>query len=189
MKTVDLDGAAQAIDAFLRALGHEPTTDPDLAGTGRRVAQAFAEDLLAGYREDPRALLAREAIATPLTRPTLVQVAPISIVTMCPHHLLPAEGSASIAFFGKHLVGVGAIVAAARAASRRLVLQETLGEDLASMVDETLAPSWVAVALRLGHGCMRHRGERANEASVTTVATRGSVPEGYVARLLSDGKL
>ena len=38
---VDRDAAAAAIEAFLRALGHEPTGD--LEGTPERVADAWAE--------------------------------------------------------------------------------------------------------------------------------------------------
>ena len=45
---IDKRKAAEAIEAFLRALGHELTGE--LSGTGERVADAWADELLDGYR-------------------------------------------------------------------------------------------------------------------------------------------
>ena len=45
-------GARPLIDAFLRALGRDPGREPELAGTGERVAKAWADELLAGYAVD-----------------------------------------------------------------------------------------------------------------------------------------
>ena len=56
--TADLDQAARAIEAFLRALGHDPAGNPELARTGGLVADAYANDLLAGYAMDPAQILA-----------------------------------------------------------------------------------------------------------------------------------
>jgi len=57
-QAVDLPAAERAIEAFLRAIGHAPESDPELANTGRLVAKAFHEELLAGYRMSPAQILA-----------------------------------------------------------------------------------------------------------------------------------
>ena len=61
---IDRTAAAKAIDAFLIALGRDPAREPELAGTGARVADAFADELCAGYAVDTRQLLADHLIAT-----------------------------------------------------------------------------------------------------------------------------
>ena len=57
---IDREAAARAIDAFLRALGRDPEREPELAGTGERVARAWADELLAGYARRRRTRCSRE---------------------------------------------------------------------------------------------------------------------------------
>ena len=59
---MDREAAARAIEAFLRALGHDPERTLELAGTGERVARAWADELLAGYAVDVDALLAAQRL-------------------------------------------------------------------------------------------------------------------------------
>jgi GTP cyclohydrolase I len=178
---LDRHAAATAIDAFLRAIGRDPTREPDLAGTGARVTEAFLDDLCAGYAVDTQALL-RGALVNDAPS-GLVVVKDIPIVTTCPHHLLVATGSASVAIHVKDtMCGLGTIAALVDAHARRLTLQERIGENVARDLEAVLAPEWVAVRLVLAHGCMIARGERAAGSRVETVATRGEVP---AKRLLS----
>ena len=41
---VDRKAASEAIDAFLRAIGRDPQTEPALLGTGARVTDAFVDE-------------------------------------------------------------------------------------------------------------------------------------------------
>src|SRR3954471_9085342 len=96
---IDRTAAATAIDAFLRAIGRDPEREPDLVGTGARVADAYVDELCAGYQVDTRALLAAGSI--PGAAEGFVVVRDIPITTMCPHHLLPASGTATIAMHAR----------------------------------------------------------------------------------------
>src|SRR5690349_12271597 len=119
---LDRHAAAIAIDAFLRALGRD---EPDLAGTGARVADMFADDLCAGYGVDTRRLV--EDGTLPAQAPVLVALRDVPVVTMCPHHLLPSMGSAMVAFKAAgRIVGLGTIAALVDAHARRLALQECI---------------------------------------------------------------
>lgn len=162
------EAAAKAIEAFLEAIGR---SEPELAGTGARVAQMFVEDLCAGYEVDTRALLAKSSLVA--TASSLVVVRDLHIVTTCPHHLLPSIGVATVAFqaSGK-LVGLGTVAALVDAHARRLALQEQLGEAIVADLDAELAPAWVGCRIVLTHGCMIARGERAVGTTVETVALR-----------------
>lgn len=178
--SIDRQAAAAAIEAFLRALGRN---EPELAGTGARVAEMFANDLCAGYAVDTRQLVLGSAV--PATSSTLVVVRDIPVVTMCPHHLLPSLGTATVAFKAKdHVLGLGAVAALVDAHARRLALQETIGESVIVDLEAVLLPEWVGCRLVLSHGCMIARGERSVGTSVETVALRAPadrVAEAHVA--------
>ncbi len=172
---IDRDKAAEAIEAFLRALGRRPETDPELRGTGRRVADAFADEFLRGYDADPRGTLRSQRVAATTG---LVVVRDIAVVTMCPHHLLPAQGIATVAFSPRtQALGLGAIVSLVDDLARRLVLQETLGEEIAEAIHGEIDARWVACRILLTHACMTARGERAHGTRVETVALRGASEE------------
>ncbi len=169
---IDRAAAANAIDAFLRAIGRDASREPDLSGTGARVADAYVDELCAGYAVDTRALLEASAIAGGAG---LVVLRDVAITTMCPHHLLPATGTATIAMLTRErLVGVGTLASLVEAHARRLALQERIGEAVVSDIEAVLAPAWVGCRLLLVHGCMVARGERAVGSRVETVALRGA---------------
>jgi GTP cyclohydrolase I len=168
---MDREAAARAIDAFLRALGHDPAREPDLAGTGQRVAYAYADELLAGYSVDTDELLAQSVFAG---HSSLVVVRDAPVTTTCPHHLMPSTGVATIAFApDEHLVGIGTVARLVDAFARRLALQEQIGERVVAALQKHLSPRWVACRLSLTHACMTARGERAHGARVETLAIAG----------------
>ncbi len=184
---MDLDAAAQAIEAFLRALGHDPQRAPELAGTGARVARAYAEDLLEGYGVDVDALLSSNVFAG---RSELVVVRDVPVVTTCPHHLMPSIGSATVAFAPEeHLVGVGTVARTVDAFARRLALQEQIGERVVAAMQKHLAPRWAGCRIVLSHSCMIARGERAHGVRVETVSLAGGdVDEAVVHTALGLGR-
>lgn len=171
---VDRRAAADAIDTFLRAIGRD---DPATVGTGERVTQLFVDDLCAGYAVDTAKLVADSVIAVSsakASRGSLVIARDIPLVTTCPHHLLPAIGTATVGFEAKEmLVGLGTVAALVDAHARRLALQEDIGEAVVDDLVAALTPTWVGCRLVLAHGCMVTRGERPFGAHVETVAFRG----------------
>jgi GTP cyclohydrolase I len=177
MTKPDRQAAALSIEAFLRAIGHDPKDDPNLAGTGARVADAYIDELCAGYAVDVPALLAENAIEG---RTEIVSVRDIAVTTMCPHHLLPGEGRATVVFApepGGKLVGIGAIGKLLDAFAQRLTLQETIGEEVAGALVAHLKARWAGCRLTLAHACMSARGERRHGASVESVALRGTLDD------------
>lgn len=171
---VDRAAAARAIDAFLRAIGRDPAVEPDLVGTGARVTDAFVDELCSGYDVDTRARVEAASLPSSADTAGVVVVRDIPVVTMCPHHLLPATGLATVAFLPRaKLVGLGTVAELVNAHARRLTLQERIGNAVVTDLEAVLAPAWVACRLVLVHGCMTARGERATSAHVETVAIRG----------------
>lgn len=176
MASADLERAAQAIEAFLSALGHSPDSDPELGQTGARVAEAFHNDLLAGYRMDPAAILS-DTCAT--ASDDLVILTGVTTTAVCPHHLLPATGVAHVAYLpnGK-LAGLGAIARLVQCFARRLVLQEKLARDVAEALVEHLDAKAAGCVVDLEPTCMIARGGRQVGARALTMAFAGdATPE------------
>jgi GTP cyclohydrolase I len=176
MSPPDRTAAARAIEAFLRAIGRDPSTDPNLRGTGERVADAFLGELCDGYDVDLGALLqANVADGTS----SVVVVRDVGVTTMCPHHLLPAMGRAAIAFApSEKLVGIGALVKLLDASAHRLTLQEEIGDRVVGAIVKELGARWAGCRLVMSHACMIARGERRHEAKVETVAMAfGGAPD------------
>ncbi|HEY2732550.1 MAG TPA: GTP cyclohydrolase I [Polyangiales bacterium] len=168
---VDLAAAARAIEDFLRALGHPVECDPQLADTGRLVAEAFYRELLAGHRMNEREILADSVAAT---GGDLVVVRDLDVTCICPHHLLPSSGVLHIAYAPRRkVVGFGAIARLAQMFSRRLILQETLCEQIAAALEHELDTAASGCIAELAPSCLTARGERPSRARVLTFATTG----------------
>jgi GTP cyclohydrolase I len=181
----DRAAAERAIEALLGALGHP--IEGELVGTPERVAAAWADELLGGYAHDPEAIAREGAIDAGAARGGLVVLRELSVTTMCPHHLLPAEGRATVAFLTRERVlGLGTVAQVVHACSRRLVLQEALGASIADALARGLDAEGVLVKLTMRHACLRLRGEREREASVETLSLAGAFAEpGSPARALA----
>jgi GTP cyclohydrolase IA len=171
MSAPDRRAAALAIDAFLRALGRDPASEPELLGTGERVAAAYLDELCDGYGVNVGAILRKEAIGGTTE---VVALHDIPVSTICPHHLLPSRGFASVAFGpGERLVGLGTCVRVVDAFAHRLALQEDIGERVAEALFVHLSPRWAACRIVLEHACVSSRGARREGVLAETVAFFG----------------
>jgi GTP cyclohydrolase IA len=169
--STDRDAAARAIDAFLLAIGRDPSREPDLVGTGARVAAAFIDELCDGYAKNAEAIV--RANVLPGTT-DLVVLRDVPVATTCPHHLMPAIGTGTIAFAPRQkLVGLGTMAELLDAFAHRLTLQEQIGESVVLLLMAELEPRWVACRLALQHGCLSARGERKHGAVAETLAFAG----------------
>ena len=178
MSTPDRQAAARAIDAFLKAIGRDPSREPDLAGTGARVADAFLDEICDGYGVDVGAVLRTNAIAegTASAGMDLVVVRDIAVTTTCPHHLMPAVGRGTVAFAPNgSIVGLGALVKLLDAFAHRLTLQERIGQNVVAALMEHVKPSWAGCRLVMEHACVVARGERRHGARAETVSLDGAL--------------
>jgi GTP cyclohydrolase IA len=172
---VDRVKAEQSIRAFLQAIGRDPDGDPELTGTPARVAEAWATDLVDGYDIDVRQLLASESSPAPSGSGGIVSVRNLAISTMCPHHLLPARGTATVLYWpGTHITGIGTLARLVDAYAHRLALQEAIGDNVARALVDHLGARGAVCQIALSHSCLASRGERQHGASVQTLAFAGA---------------
>jgi GTP cyclohydrolase I len=173
---VERKAAARAIEDFLRALGRE--IDGDLAGTGERVADAWADDLLEGESIDAAAVLREGAIDAGPHERGLVVIRDLAVTTMCPHHLLPGLGTGLIAYLpGDRVAGIGTLAHVLDALARRLTLQERIGGQVVDLLVSELGARGALCKLSLTHTCLVARGKRKAGALVETIAVAGSFAE------------
>lgn len=175
-----IDDAAKAIGDFLTALGLSPADDPELGGTPERVARAWVEELVVGYATDPASLLG-DALAS--EERSMVAVLDLDYVSVCPHHLMPVQGRAHVGYLpGGRIVGLGVIAQLVDALSRRLVLQETLGQRVADALVTHLGARAAGVVLDARHACLSMRGESQRAARAVTQSFAGAWADDPAAR-------
>ncbi len=171
---------ARAVRDFLDSLGVDREGDPELRGTPERVARAWRDELLAGYRVEPAEVLA-DTLAS--AERGMVLVTHIAYASVCPHHLLPAWGVAHVGYLPDgRIVGLGAMVRLVEALGRRLVLQETLGRQVAEALVTHLGARAAGVRLDAAHGCLSTCGERQGGARVVTHGYAGAWRDDEAAR-------
>jgi len=166
----------EGIRIFLEGIldgGDIPARDADelLASTPRRVASAFADDLLAGTGEDASRHLEPMTLHQ-AAGPVLLR--DVRFTSVCAHHLLPYRGVAHIGFVpaDRH-VGLGGIARLVDSLGRRLTLQEPLTASIAEHMHAALAPRSVIVVLVAEHLCLSVRGARKTGHRLVSVERRG----------------
>lgn len=174
--TVDRARAERAVREFLLALGRDADGDAELRGTPARVVEAYSTDLLSGYDVDVRALLADGEAVSESKLSGLVALSGIAVSTVCPHHLLLSNGTASVAYRpGSRLFGLGTLTGLVNAFARRLALQESIGENVVQALVEHGGARAAYCEIRLVHGCLVARGSRQTGTELVTTARRGDL--------------
>jgi len=180
----------KGIREFLRAARGGPLRG-GIARTPARVARAWKDDLLAGYREDPAAILAPLRLERSRD---LVALKAIDFVSTCAHHLLPFHGKVHLAYLPEgRITGISRLARLVRCLSRRLQIQEDLTRQIVDALERHLVPRGAACVIEATHLCMIARGNRGSSGVVVTAAFSGifekdSSRRGQVLSLLGAGR-
>lgn len=163
---------AAAFRGFLETLDLD-LDDPNLVDTERRVARAYRE-LFAGLEPDAEPRLStfpnNEGYAE------IVSLTNIPFYSVCSHHFLPFFGTAHVGYVpGRRLLGLSKLARVVEFYARRPQLQERLTQQVATLIDERVAPAGVIVVVEARHLCMEMRGVSAPGVTTTTTAVRGTL--------------
>jgi GTP cyclohydrolase I len=167
-------GAAAAVARFLaEVVPAKELRKADVQGTPLRVAEAFRDDLLDGYGQDPARILGQ---AMEVPGRDLVALAGIDFHAVCPHHLLPYRGTACVAYVpAGRVVGFGVLARLVDCFAHRLVIQEVLARQVADALVEHLGALGAACVLDAEQMCLTVRGERRRQARAHAQAFAGSM--------------
>lgn len=154
---------AQGVALLLRGMGCD-LKDGNFRDTPMRVAKLYEEMCT------PQA---NNWATFPHSGAGMIILRGHKVFAVCPHHLMPVELKAYVAYIPKKKVlGLSKL---ARAVEQHLtlpIIQEELGDRTASSLEDALDPQGVAVVLAGAHGCMRYRGIE-TDGDVVTSAMRG----------------
>lgn len=168
----DARGIEAAIEALLSAcaldLGHK-----DLEHTPRRVAKLWLDEFLSGHAMDPATILGDPVEGEAPTE--LVVIRDLPYHGMCPHHLLPYHGKATVAYLPKDkLVGFGRLGDLVRCFTQRLTLQERACNDVVDALMQHLDARGAGCVMVGEHACLRIPGDK-HDARVVTASFRGEM--------------
>lgn len=168
------DAFAAAVAGFLRACGQD-LGHKDLVDTPARVARVWREQFLAGERMDPAVILGDPVEGEGPTGLVIIRDLPYH--GMCPHHLLPYSGRATVAYLpGTQLVGFGRLGDLVNCYTRRLTLQERACNDIVDALMAHLDARGAGCVMVGEHMCLRIP-ENRHRAQVVTASFRGELQQ------------
>lgn len=160
---------ATHIKALLIAVGEDPERD-GIKETPERVARMYVDELLGGYRIDPRAIV---KTFQDDGYNQVVAVKDIPFYSLCEHHMLPFKGVAHIGYLPDgRVLGLSKFARIVDAIASRLQIQERMTKEIADVLQEGLRPKGVMVILSAEHLCMTMRGvSKPSSQMVTSMVT------------------
>lgn len=160
--------------AFLESLGLDAERDAELERTPERVT-ALLQDLFSGL-DEPAPELSTFDFEGEDADAVLVCALPFK--SMCVHHLLPFFGTVDIAYLpSKKMAGFGGFCRVVDWAASRPQVQERLVEEIASHLQDLLAPEGLLVRCRARQMCVEMRGARKRGVYIST-SSRGTLRSG-----------
>ena len=167
-----IDEATQAFEKVLDALLIDRATDPNSAGTARRLAKMYFNEIMAGrYESRP------DATAFPndsKDRYEGMLVVRSELRSMCSHHHQPVSGVAYIGIIAANkLIGLSKYTRIAQWCARRGTLQEELCNDIAREIMKATDSENVGVYIQAQHGCCENRGIMAHSSLTQTTVLKG----------------
>jgi len=153
----------------LQFIGEDPNRE-GLRETPARVARSYAE-LYSGYKQNPADVF---KVFQEGACDEMVILKNVEFCSMCEHHMLPFFGKAHIAYIpdGK-VIGVSKLARLFEIYARRLQIQERIGQQVTSALDEFLKPKGSACIIEAQHYCMKGRGIKKQNSMMVTSSLSG----------------
>jgi GTP cyclohydrolase I len=183
---IDLDrikgNVEKAVASLLDALCIDTETDHNTRGTAQRVAKMMVDEVMRGrYTPAPDIT----AFPNDLRLDELYVTGPITVRSMCSHHMVPIIGKAWIGVIPGEdsVIGLSKFNRLVDWVFARPQIQEEATIMLADILEESARPKGLAVLVRATHMCMTWRGVReSHEAVMSTSVLRGALRDKPEAR-------
>ncbi|VTU24465.1 GTP cyclohydrolase 1 [Variovorax sp. SRS16] len=162
------------MQAVLDALVIDAANDHNTNGTAERVARMFVTEVFRG-RYVPMPAVTEFPNTSRLNQ--LMVVGPISVRSACSHHLCPIMGKVWIGILPNehsNLIGLSKHARICDWILSRPQIQEEAVMMLADELERRVKPDGLALVMSSDHFCMRWRGVKDPEASMTNSVMRGA---------------
>lgn len=157
----------------------EDNTREGLVETPKRIVNSWKE-LFKGYTQDPHDVIKTFAADS---YDQIVLLKDIELYSMCEHHMLPFVGKAHVAYIpGGRVIGISKLARLVDIFSRRLQIQERIGDQVTSILMEELNAQGAACIIEASHLCMRMRGVGKQHSTMITSSMKGVFLNEHAAR-------
>lgn len=173
----DLDAleweVAANVSALLYSLVIDQDEDHNTRDTARRVSKMLVREAMRGRYELPPRMTDFPNVRK---LDEIYTVGPITVRSMCSHHLVPIVGRAWVGVLpdpsGK-VIGLSKFTRLADWVMSRPQIQEEATVQLADLLDQLVHPRGLALVVRAEHMCMTWRGVRDQGTEMVTSVMRG----------------
>ena len=163
--------AMEAVRTLIAWAGDDPRRE-GVIDTPKRVIDAY-HDWFEGYRQDPAKELSK-TFEDVQGYDDIVMLRDIEVESHCEHHMAPFLGKACVAYMPTNrVVGISKLAKVVTIFARRLQNQETLTQQIANAINDSLRPAGVAVLVDAAHQCMTTRGLHHRHVSTITTQFTG----------------
>ena len=163
--------AMAAVRTLIAWAGDDPRRE-GVIDTPKRVVDAYAE-WFEGYDADPAKELSR-TFEDVQGYDDIVMLREIEVESHCEHHMAPFLGKAFVAYMPTNrVVGISKIARVVEIFARSLQTQETMTQQIADAITDSLRPAGVAVLIDAAHQCMTTRGVHHRHVSTITTQFTG----------------
>ncbi len=154
----------------LQYIGENPDRQ-GLQETPDRVVKSY-KHLYSGYQKDPADIM---KCFDSETYDQIILLKDVEMFSMCEHHMLPFIGKAHIAYIpnGK-VLGISKLARLLEIYSRRLQIQERIGEQITEALMQHLKPLGAACIIEAKHLCMQMRGVEKQHSMMVTSSLKGT---------------
>jgi len=165
-KKISREEAEEAVRTLIKWAGDNPKRE-GLLDTPKRVVKAY-EEFFIGYKESAEEYLSK-TFEDVNGYEDIVMLKDITFNSHCEHHMVPIIGKVHLAYLPvKKVVGISKLARTVDIFAKRLQTQETMTQQIASSIYETLKPRGVAVYIEAFHQCMTTRGvSKPNVSTIT----------------------
>jgi GTP cyclohydrolase IA len=165
------ESIADLVRKMIAHLGEDPNRE-GLRKTPERFEKAL-KFLTSGYNQNVEQVLNGATFS--VCYDEMVVVKDIEFFSLCEHHLLPFFGKAHIAYLpDKKVIGLSKIARLVNMFARRLQIQERMTSQIATAIEEKIAPQGVGVIIEARHLCMQMRGVEKQHGKAVTSAMLGA---------------
>jgi GTP cyclohydrolase I len=173
------DDGQDIILRMLQRIG-EDSKRTGLADTPARVVRSWKE-LFKGYATKPESIITLFDEGDGFDE--IVVLRDIEMYSTCEHHMLPFIGRAHIAYLpGGKLLGVSKLARLLEVYSRRLQIQERIGQQVTEFLMNQVGAKGAACIIEASHLCMQMRGVSKQHSVMVTSSLRGVFRESPPAR-------
>jgi GTP cyclohydrolase I len=168
----DKEKVKLALKEILNYLG-ENTDREGLKDTPERMLKSW-DRIFGGYLQDPEDMFTTFEEDDVIPHNQIILLKEIEFYSTCEHHFLPFVGKAHVAYIpNKKVVGISKLARVVEVYSRRLQIQERIGNQVTKALMENLGAKGAACIIESKHFCMTCRGVEKQNSVMVTSSLRG----------------